>query len=612
MTILSAGNRGSKLCALTCLTMVLLSLIPQLHLWFVRGREWNGAYVSLQGDEPLYSAYTNSLVDGRTRRNDPYAGKDSSAQSPVPESTFSIQFLPAFVIAWLTRISGVSASTAFIVLIGLIGLLAALSVFILLDAVVAERRVAAAGTLFVLCLGGLAGGHGLLGLLLKNDLSMPGLPFLRRYQPAAAFPLFFVFILLVWRALIVNSKRTARVSAILAGLTLAALIFSYLYLWTAAASWLACVGLLWLYFVPEKRRRCLATLATIGILAAPALIPYAYLLSQRPPSLDEQQTLVATHRLDVLRIPELIGALVLIAIANLIKHRKIVGQELRSILAASLAILPFIVFNQQLITGKTMQSYHFAAFVVNYAVLLSVVLAGTLFWNPIPVRLLVWVAALSFSWGMVEVGLPSRLNFVPSAITDDQIVPVLKRLRGLAMEDGTLPELRAKGQASTMVFSPKLVVTVLQPTWTSQPTLLDIGGLDFGSVSRAERKEYFYMHLYYSQADIGLLRRALSGAPEDPAMNYYARAVTFGHDRVVPALAGVFRPIQPEEIEGEISAYQAYAAAFSRAQAVKRPLTYAVIPADGTFDFTNLDRWYERDAGERVGAYVLYRLKLRG
>jgi len=50
----------------------------------------------------------------------------------------------------------------------------------------------------------------------------------------------------------------------------------------------------------------------------------------------------------------------------------------------------------------------------------------------------------------------------------------------------------------------------------------------------------------------------------------------------------------------------------SFAQVLKHPVTYAVIPADVNFDFTNLDRWYDRDAGERVGSYILYRLKLRG
>jgi len=54
-----------------------------------------------------------------------------------------------------------------------------------------------------------------------------------------------------------------------------------------------------------------------------------------------------------------------------------------------------------------------------------------------------------------------------------------------------------------------------------------------------------------------------------------------------------------------------YADSFSREQVLKRPVTYAVIPADVNFDFTNLDRWYERDAGERMGSYILYHVKVR-
>jgi len=135
------------------MAMVFLSMLPQLHLWVVRGRDWNGAYVSLQGDEPFYSAYLNALMDGRTRRNDPYAGKDSTVTSPLPESTFSIQLIPAYVISFLAKTCGISASTAFIVLLGVSGLLASLCVFWLLNSLVGDRRIAAAGTLFVLCMG---------------------------------------------------------------------------------------------------------------------------------------------------------------------------------------------------------------------------------------------------------------------------------------------------------------------------------------------------------------------------------------------------------------------------------------------------------------------------
>src|SRR5688572_9129140 len=95
-----------KWCALAALGMVLLSLLPQLHLWIVRGREWNGAYVSPQGDEPLYSAYINALIDGRSRKNDPFGGRDDTSNSPLPESTFSIQFVPAYAIALPARTFG--------------------------------------------------------------------------------------------------------------------------------------------------------------------------------------------------------------------------------------------------------------------------------------------------------------------------------------------------------------------------------------------------------------------------------------------------------------------------------------------------------------------------
>jgi len=592
--------------------MVLLSLIPQVHLWTDRGRDWNGAYVSPQGDEPLYSAYINALINGRSRKNDPFGAKDDTPISPLPESTFSIQFVPAYVISCLARISHASASTAMIALLGATALFASLSVFWLLNWIVIDSRLAAAGTLFVLCLGGIAGGHGLLGLLIKTgDLSIPSLPFLRRYQPAAAFPLFFVFNALVWRALTEKSRRGIIVSAILAGLTLAVLVFSYLYLWTAAAAWLACIGLLWICFRPSERRRSLAVLGVITAITALALGPYVYMVSQRPPSLDEQQTLISTHRPDLFHVSEMLGALIVILLVVSIWRRKMELKNSLTLFAASFALLPFVVFNQQILTGKMMQVFHFEAFVVNYCVLIGLLITLTLFWKPVPSRLLVWLAALSFAWGVVEVGLPSRLNSVPAAVVNDQIVPVLLRLEQLSKEDGTLAGLRKDGKASTIVFSPELVVSVLQPTWTSQGTLLDVGGLDFGSVTRDERKEFFYMHLYYSQANVEELRKALSGAPDDPAMNYYARAVMFGHERVVPALSGDFKPIQPEEIEQEIRSYQAYANSFSREQVLKRPLTYAVIPAESNFDFINLDPWYERDAGERVGAYTLYRLKLR-
>ena len=599
-----------KLCALTFLAIVLLSLIPQVHLWIVRGHDWNGAFVGPYGDELLYSAYVNALMDGRPRKNDPFGGRNNSPSAPLPESLFSIQFVPAYAIALPARAFGVSASTAFIVLIAVAAFLASLSVFWLLNCVTGDRLVATAGTLFVLCLGCVVGRYGLFGTFL--DIGFPAMPFLRRYEPAVAFPLFFVFQLWVWQALTAESKRRAVAYATVAGLTLAVLVFSYLYLWTAAAAWLACIGTLWLYFRSSDWWKTLTTLTTIGTITAVALAPYVYLLSHRAAALDEQLILISSHHTDLLRPHEILGAVILVALVIGLRRKRIERTDPRVIYAASIALLPFVVFNQQVLTGRTLQVFHFETFVVNYSTLVGLLILITLFWRPIPRRFLVWMAGLSFTWGVIVVGVPSRSLFVPWAIANDQRIPVLRRLKELSRQDGTITDLRTTGQASTLVFSPSVPLIQLLPTWTSQGTLLDVTGAYFSSQSREERKEFLHMHLYYSKVQSEALRRALSNMPDasnDELSN--VRTVIFGHERVFRYLSPQFQPIQPDEVEHEVRAYETFVNSISRAEVIKRPIAYAVIPADGNFDFTNLDRWYERDAGEHVGDYVLYRLKLR-
>jgi hypothetical protein len=586
--------------------MVLLSLLPQIHLWIVRGKDWHGAYTSLHGDESVYSAYTNALINGRPRRYDPYTGQDKNVG--LPESTFSIQFIPAYAVSYVARLTGASASTAFIVLIAVAGLLASLSVFWLLNAFGGGARLSAVGTLFVLCLGGLAGGQGLFGILAKSSLLVPGFPFLRRYQPAAAFSLFFVFNLLVWQALTIQDKRAARIRALLAGVVLGVLVFCYFYLWTAALAWLFCISLLWVLFRRPEWRRVVSVVATIGALAAIALGPYLYLVSHRAANIDEQQSLIPTHRPDLLRIPEILGALILIALALAVRRRKIELNNTHLIFSASLALLPVAVFNQQVITGWVMQPYHYETFILNYAVLVGVVIAVALLQKPVSRRLLIGVAILSVVWGAIEMGLPARLTFVPLAINNERMIPVLLRLDELSKVDGTFAD--SPNKPSPLVFSPYIAVNSWLPTWTSQGTLLDIGGLDLGHVSPAERKEFLYMHLYYSRVDGSALRKPFEGTARDVGLKY-ARAAIFGHERIIPGLNLHFEPIKEEEIEQAIRDYQNYIDSFSREEAVKRPLAYAVLLAQDKFDFTNVDRWYERDPGERVGDYVLYRLKLR-
>ncbi len=200
--------------ALVATAITLLALMPQIHFWIGRGSQWNGAYAILQPDELLYSAYVNALIDGRPRRNDPVSGRDDHPQAPLPESLFSIQFFPPYAVALPARALGTSASTAFIALMGASGLFASLSVFWFLTSVTSDSRFAGIGVLLVLCFGALAGGQGLIGLLLKPDVKFLGLPFLRGYEPSAPFALFFVFCALTWQAFTTAFRRTATVKAL--------------------------------------------------------------------------------------------------------------------------------------------------------------------------------------------------------------------------------------------------------------------------------------------------------------------------------------------------------------------------------------------------------------
>src|SRR5262249_55961501 len=150
------------------------------------------------------------------------------------------------------------------------------------------------------------------------------------------------------------------------------------------------------------------------------------------------------------------------------------------------------------------------------------------------------------------------------------------------------------------------------PSWTSQGALIDLTVGDCAGLTREERKHFFFMHLYYSKVHANALRQALQGPLWPPLDELQSvRNVVFGHARIFPGLSSQFAPVESREVEREVQLYQSFVSSFSREEAMKRPIAYAIIPSAGNFDFSNLDRWYERDTGERVGDYTLYRLKLR-
>lgn len=589
-----------------------LALYPQLALLLKPDREWQGAYAYYDIDEEAYSAYLNSLIEGRPRRNDPYTGREDKPGSVLPESLFSIQFIPAYTVAIPARLLGLSASKAFIALAFIIPLASALAVFWLLLTVTRDERLAATGVIVALSLGTLASWQGAAQALLGGEAAYIYLPFLRRYVPGVPFPLFFILCGLVWRMLTAKSERAARLAAISAGLVFGILVFSYFYLWTAAAAWLACVCVLWLLARPDGWRRDAGSLAIVGGFAVVALLLYALLLARRAPTMDAVQALSLSHMPDLLRMTELIGLMVCALLAWGVRRGAIRWRDRVVLFTASLALVPFAVFNQQIITGRSLQPFHYEQFIVTHVVLISLVLAAWLVrrghvgdepgteGHGIPALVLLVIAVVAFGWGLVEARVATGILRDYNVLRDDAM-PVARRLAELARDT----ETRVPESEQGRVLSTHVVHADNLPTLAPQSVLWALHMRVFSGVTLAENKERFYQQLYYS--GIGE-RRFLEALSE---YNFEYRIGLFGQERINRTLTADLKPITAEEIRYELGLYLDYVAAFDRERAARWPLAYVIAWGGDNPDFANLDRWYERDEGERIGNFVLYRVRLR-
>ena len=574
-------------------------------MWGLRGQQWNGSFAEGDADEWVYAAYVQALIDGRPRRNDPYTGRDDQPEQPQPESLFSIQFVPAYVIAVPARFLGLSSSTAFIVL-GILGpFFSGLAIFWLINNVIENSKLAAAGSVFVISFGALAAGQGIVRLL-TSDYGYSYFLFLRRYEPLAAFPLFFLFCAFVWKAL--TAQRNVLWSGA-AGLTLGLLIFSYFYLWTSAAAWLACVALLWFLARPENVRHAARSFLVILGLAGAALVPYVLLLSNRSPTMDSGQKLALSHAPDLFRIPELLGVGVIALLLIGALRKRVDWRKPECLFAAAFSLMPLLVFNQQVITGKSLQPFHYEVFIANYAVLVGAVLAIAITWRgldekrPVPSSVVARLAFVAILWAIIEVVAPTQLIIRFSDYTD-RAAAIGWRLRQRTKSDETLVNKTSGLDTRPLVLASDYKVALILPAFAPQALLWE-SHFEFLNLQPEETRERFYKYLYY----IGVDGNELANELAQPMSNIAAAA--FGHDRVIIGQSVTATPITNEDIANKVTDYHSYSSSFNREKAFQHVLSYVIVPADGSIDLSNLDRWYQRDGGERIGDHLLYRVQLR-
>jgi hypothetical protein len=594
------------------LAVMLVSLFPQAHFIANRGREWQGANAIAHPDEVAYSAYLASLIRGNPRRYDPYTGREQDT-----ESLFSIQMVPAYVTAWPARLLGLRASIVFMILPPLCALASSLAIFWLFWLLTRDERFSAAAVLTIPGFGTLLAGQGivrhvanlpyLIPLWISNRVaptSLYHLPFLRLYQPAVAFPLFFVLCAAVWLALTRPARRAAVALAASAGFVFALLIFSYFYLWTAAAAWLVCVCVLWLVLRKAERKRAAVVFGIIFLFGAIGLASYFRMLSRRAATVDAVQALVFTHRPDLFRLPEIAVLFVLGLLGFGIWRRVFRGRDPVVLITAAFALSVLVVFNQQVITGRSLQPIHYQWFIANYCALTAIALMAALWWRSgtrmrLSNRDLALIAGASLLLAFGEVWLAASVSFDYNRQIDDSI-PVTNRLIELARAD----DATSSGSARTVLMADLRLADRL-PTDAPRSVLWAPRMLVFPGVSETENHERFFSQLYY----LGYDEKKFWTELDQSDWNFLTGL--FPYHRLSPAVSGSEVPITPEELRDQLRSYVDYVHSFNRDRAGAPTLSYLVVDANSQPDYANLDRWYQRDAGERIGSFILYRLKLR-
>jgi hypothetical protein len=563
---------GWKWGLLAALTMAVLSLVPQLDLRLRRGADYQGAYAYAHYDEDFYAAYLNSLILGRPRRSDPLVDNTNhpNASSAPVESFFSIQFLTPGVLVTLSRLFRLNAPQVLIVYPPLLALAAAAVLFLLLREITSDAKLSALGAFFILCFGALAGRDGKMVHLLDYQVWYAGFPFLRRYHPGIGLPLFFVFVVLIWRTA-TKQDRSAVGTSIAAGVCFALLVFSHLFVWTAALAWVVIFTLLWFFTQANGRASFARHLAIAGVPSVAAIAAYGALISGMASNTAMGQGLEHLRAPDLIRGPEMSGIALLVLIILGVRWSRIGSwRDPRVILALSFVLLPLAVFNQQVITGYSLQPFHFEIFITNYVVLTGAVLVFALFLKrPLSTKALWGLFFITLAWGITEIRY-STIRERERNLARDAFVPVATRLISLHGADR-----KKRG----VVFSPDTYVVAD-----------NIG-------------ERFFQYLHYGGVSAERLAEKLK------ANNFVETCALFGYERSTRHLTRNFTPVTPPEIDSKTQKYEVFIASREQQMMGNPDLDYVIVPNSVPFDYSAIDRWYQRDSGENLGAYSLFRLQ---
>jgi hypothetical protein len=446
--------------------------------------------------------------------------------------------------------------------------------------------------------------------LLRIEDSNNYLPFLRRYLPAASFPLLFLYCGLTWRMLAVARKRVAAMYALGAGALFGVLVFSYVYHWSFALVWTVCLAGIWLLVRPQERWPAISRLAILATCIVAVLAPYLLLASRLGAATGEVLFMAASHAPDLFRLTEILALAILAITGLLISRGRVQAREPAVIFTLACALTPFLLFNQQILTGRSLQPFHYEVFIGSYTTVLAAFVTAILCYRSLVITrtalartLLVALAVGAILSGSAEATLMSRHQRKGNLFADEAR-PALLRLAALARET-------AGGRLDTksVVYAPNFVVTGAVPTTAPQPVLWAQYLFVFPDVSLKEDKERLAQFLYYKGVSFADINPSHFDSLNGEKAYYLSSLISRG--RFNPRLSVHWKPITPEEIIAARDYYANFVATFDRARAANPQISFLLVASDEQVDLANFDRWYERDQGERVGKYLLFRVRLR-
>src|SRR5207237_5278647 len=224
--------------------------------------------------------------------------------------------------------------------------------------------------------------------------------------------------------------------------------------------------------------------------------------------------------------------------------------------------------------------------------------------RPIPTRLLVFAVIAALGWGIVEVSDITKRDAEQARLRDDA-VPVARRLSAMIKQDGSFAAALAGKAPYPVVYVSTLDVSKSIPSDSAVAVLWALHTPASG-VSLEESKERFYQYMYYS----GLSPKEVATGMVE--RRFIVLAPLFGVERIIEGLAADPKPISIEEMRDELRHYTDYTDHFSFKEATNPRLSFVVVPnSEAQPNFVNLEQWYERDSGEKIGIFTIYRVKLR-